>query len=117
MKFIELTADNDIPGSGMLRRFLGKVAGVIITGHEEGASMAISQMFMTLNHFGMIFPPFSNMYAMSTVCLSTYKDKEIVLSKCYDEETKLLAKNIMTAVKAVRNKVKPTEWVYDYTAN
>jgi len=29
MKFIELTADYNIPGSGMLRRFLGKVAGII----------------------------------------------------------------------------------------
>ena len=116
MKYVELTADNDLPGSGMLRRFLGKIAGIIVTGHEEGASMVISSLFMTLNHFGMIFPPFSNMYAMSNVCLSTYRDKGIILSKCYEEETKFLAKNVMNTVKLVR-KVKPTTWVYDYTAN
>ena len=116
MKFIELTADNDVPGSGMLRRFLGKTAGIIVTGHEEGASMAISNLFMALNHFGMIFPPFSNMYAMSNVCKSTYEDKKIVLSECYDDEAKLLAKNVMNCTKAARN-IKPTDWKYDYKAN
>jgi multimeric flavodoxin WrbA len=116
MKFIELTADQDVPGSGMLRRFLGKVAGIIATGHEEGASMAISNLFMTLNHFGMVFPPFSNMYAMSNVCRSTYEDKPIVLSECYAKETELLAKNVMTATRLARQR-KPTDWVYDYTEN
>jgi len=116
MKFIELTADNNIPGSGMHRRFLGKVAGIIVTGHEEGATMAISNLFMTLNHYGMFFPPFSNMYAMSSVCNSTYKDKKIVLSDCYEEEVHLLAENIMTATKLII-KQKPTDWKYDYTSN
>ncbi len=118
MKFIELTADNDVPGSGLLRRFLGKTAGVIVTGHEEGASMVISSLFMALNHFGMVFPPFSNMYAMSDVCKSTYEDKPIVLSECYAEETNLLAKNLMTSAKMIREgNVNPTKWVYDYRAN
>ena len=116
MKFIEMTADNSVPGSGMLRRFLGKTAGIITTGHEEGASMAISNLFMTLNHFGMIFPPFSNMYAMSNVCRSTYEDKKIVLSECYDEEVRLLADNVMKCVLETR-KIKPTDWKYDYRAN
>lgn len=118
MKFIELTADDDVPGSGLLRRFLGKVAGIMVTGHEEGASMVITQLFMGLNHFGMVFPPFSNMYAMSSVCNSTYMDKPIVLSECYTRETELLAKNVMRALKAVKDgKVKPTDWKYDYTSN
>jgi len=113
MKFIELTADNDVPGSGLLRRFLGKVAGVIVTGHEAGASMTISNLFLTLNNFGMVFPPFSHVYAMSSVCNSTYEDKPIVTSECYTEEIQMLAKNIMTAVKISKN-TKPTEWRYDY---
>jgi len=71
---------------------------------------------MTLNHFGMVFPPFSNIYAMSSVCNSTYKDKKIVLSDCYDEEVRLLAENIMTAIK-LTTKQKPTDWKYDYTSN
>lgn len=116
MKFIELTADNNIPGSGLLRRFLGKAAGVIVTGHEEGASMAISNLFMALNHFGMIFPPFSNMYAMSSVCMSTYEDKKIVLSECYAEEAKLLAENIISAVKTSRT-LNAYDWKYDYKSN
>lgn len=116
MKFIELTSDDNILGSGMLRRFLGKTAGIIVTGHEEGASMVISNLFMTLNHFGMIFPPFSNMYAMTSVCNSTYKDKEIILGRCYEEEIELLAKNIMTSIKISRN-AKPTDWKYDYKEN
>jgi len=116
MKFIELTADNNILGSGLLRRFLGKVAGVIVTGHEEGASMVISNLFMTLNHFGMLFPPFSNMYAMSSVCYSTHEDKKIVLSGCYDEQVRLLAENLITAAKSSRD-IKSNNWKYEYTEN
>ena len=116
MKFIELTADNNIPGSGMLRRFSGKVAGIITTGHEEGASMAISNMFMTLNNYGMLFPPFSSMYAMSSVCDSTYKDKKIVLTECFKGEAKLLAENVMKATK-LAIKTKCIDWKYDYDAN
>ena len=116
MKFIEKTADPKIPGSGMLRRFSGKIAGVIVTGHEEGASMVISNLFMTLNHFGMQFPSFSSMYAMANVCNSTYEDKKIVLSDCFDYETKLLADNVMLALKNSKN-CKPTDWKHDYTQN
>lgn len=116
MKFIELTADNAIPGSGLLRRFLGKVAGIIVTGHEAGAGMTISNLFMTLNNFGMVFPPFSSMYAMSSICNSTYEDKKMVLSDCYTEEVRLLAHNVMTETKLAR-KIDPIKWLYDYTAN
>ena len=116
MKFIELTSDNNMLGSGLLRRFLGKVAGIIVTGHEEGASMVISNLFMTLNHFGMLFPPFSNMYAMSSVCYSTHEDKKIVLSDCYNEQIRLLAKNLITAAKSSRN-IKFSDWKYEYTEN
>jgi multimeric flavodoxin WrbA len=116
MKFIELTADNTIPGSGMLKRFTGKVAGIIVTGHEEGASMVITNLFMALNHFGMIFPPYSNMYAMASVCNSTYEDKKIVLGECYEKEAELLAKNIITASNSVK-KNNRFEWVYDNGAN
>ncbi|HIG94525.1 MAG: hypothetical protein QT05_C0049G0035 [archaeon GW2011_AR13] len=113
-KFIELTADNNIPGSGFLKRFSGKVAGVIVTGHEEGASMVISSLFMTLSHFGMLFPPFNNMYAMSSVCNSTYKDKKIVVSECYKKEARLLAQNLIVAAK-ISKKCKLTDWKYDYS--
>ena len=116
MRFIELTSDNNIPGSGMLRRFLGKAAGIIITGHEAGEAMAISNLFMTLNNFGMAFPPFSHMYAINTVCDSTYKDKKIVTSGCYAEETGLLAENVMHMAKILK-KEKPSSWKYDYSAN
>jgi len=116
MKFIELTADPKVPGSGMLRRFAGKVAGIIATGHEEGASMAISNLFMTLNHYGMLFPPFSNIYAMSSACDSTYRDKEIVLSNCFKEETVLLARNIMNGAKIARDK-SLADWYFDNSKN
>lgn len=116
MKFIELTFDNGLPGSGMLRRFSGKIAGIITTGHEEGAAMAISNLFMTLNNFGMLFPPFSSLYAMSSICNSTYKDRPIVLSDCFTEELKALANNIMLAAKLVRQ-AKTKDWKNDYSAN
>lgn len=116
MKFIELASDNSLPGSGFLRRFSGKIAGIITTGHEEGASMAISNLFMALNHFGMLFPPFSSIYAMSSPCLSLYRDKPVVLNDCYYQETNLLAQNIMTAANLAK-KVKPTDWKNAYDAN
>lgn len=116
MKFIELTADDNVPGSGLLKRFSGKTAGIIVAGHEEGASMVISNLFMTLNNFGMLFPPFSHMYAMSSVCLPTYKDKPVVLNDCYFEETQILAQNIMTAANLAK-KLPNTDWKTEYSAD
>ena len=116
MRYIKLTADNDVPGSGMLRRHLGKVAGIITTGHEEGATMAISSLFMTLNHYGMLFPPFSNMYGMSSICNATYEDKQIVVTECYIDETRLLAQNVIAAAQSVRETA-CTKWKYDYSEN
>lgn len=116
MKFIEATADNNIPGSGMLRRFSGKVAGIITTGHEEGASMVISSLFMTLNHFGMLFPPFSNMYAMSSYCNPTYDDKNLIENSCFVYESKLLAQNVFNSTLGLR-KISPSDWKYDSHMN
>jgi multimeric flavodoxin WrbA len=115
-KFIELMSDQNIPGSGFFRRFIGKVGGVIVTGHEEGASMVISQLFMTLNHFGMIFPPWSNMYAMSSITNPTYRDKNIVTSPIYIEEVYEVAHNVMSTAQLLRNFDK-LNWQYDYSSN
>ena len=111
-KFIELTANPEVSGSGFIHRFTNKVGGMIVTGHEEGASLVISSLFMTLSHWGMLFPPFCNMYAMSSVCNSTYADKKIVLTECYVKEARMLAKNVITAVKSARN-IKQSDWIYD----
>jgi len=114
-KFIESHADQKIEGSGFFRRFRGKVAGIIVTGHEEGASLVISQLFMTLNHFGMIFCPWSNMYAMSSILHPTFADKKIVNSNVYIKEAKMLAQNTFKTANLLRkNKV---NWQYDFTSN
>ncbi len=115
MKFIEKTADNNVPGSGMLRRFSGKVAGIITTGHEEGAAMVISSLFMTLNYFGMLFPPFSSVYAMASYCDSTYKDKPLVTSDCYVDEINMLAENLMSTASLLRKS--QMVWKNDYHLN
>jgi len=114
-KFIELMADQDIPGSGFLRRFVGKTAGVITTGHEEGASMVISQLFMTVNHFGMAFPPFSNMYAMATILQGTYVDKKFSTTEAFVEEAKDLARDLV-AMATILRKENPA-WRHDYSSN
>jgi multimeric flavodoxin WrbA len=116
MKFIELTADDTVPGSGLYRRFSGKVAGIITTGHESGSSLVQSSLFMTLNHYGMLFPPFSTIYAMSSVCLPTYEDKPMVVNDCYKSECDLLAKNIVSMMRLVKNFPK-TDWKNEYSAN
>jgi len=115
-KFVSMCADQKIPGSGFLRRFSGKIAGIIVTGHEEGASMAISSLFMTLNHFGMIFPPWSNVYAMSSNKNMTHEDKPIVLSEMYIKEVEELAENSMIMAKLTR-KFGKQDWRYDYSSN
>lgn len=118
MRFIELTADNDVPGSGFIRRFSGKIAGIIVTGHEEGASMVISSLFMTLNHFGMLFPPFSNMYAMTSVCNATDRDKQLLDNDCYRKEAKFVAGNVMKAAKLKKlAKLSVSDWKHDYASN
>jgi multimeric flavodoxin WrbA len=115
-KFIELMSDQNVPGSGFLRRFINKVGGIIVSGHEEGASMAISSLFMTLSHFGMIFPPWSNMYAMSSIAYPTSADKSIVTNSLYVEETHIIAQNVMTAAKLLQQFNK-FDWQYDYSSN
>lgn len=98
-------------GSGFLRRFTGKIGGMIVTGHEAGVGMAISQMFMTFNHFGMLFPPFSNMYAMNTACDSTYNDKKKLQIFCHEKEARILAKNLVIAAKVAKRE-NDYWWVY-----
>ena len=114
-EFIEKNSDERF-GSGFLRRFTGKIAGIIVTGHEVGASMAISSLFLTLNHFGMSFPPFSNMYAINTILDSTDKDKNKLRSKEYIKEARRLAKNLITAAKLAKRK-NDYWWVYDSGSN
>lgn len=114
-KFIELTG-NEKFGSGFLRRFTGKIAGVIVAGHEVGASLTISSLFMQLNQFGMLFPPFSSMYAINTICNGLYTDKARLRSDCYEKEARRLAHNLITAAKiAKRNN--DYWWVYDGKSN
>lgn len=115
-KFIELMADDKIPGSGFLRRFIGKVGGIIVTGHEEGASQVISSLFMTLNHFGMLFPPWSNMYAMSSVAFPTYADKNFVTGSIFIDDVKILAHNTFLATKSLKN-INKFDWKYDPSTN
>lgn len=115
-KFVELTADDSIPGSGFLRRFIGKVGGIIVTGHEEGASMVISCLFMTLNHFGMIFPPWSNVYAMSSIAYPTYKDKKFVTGSAYIKDVQRIAHNVMSTKKLLKN-FNCIDWDYDHSSN
>ena len=115
-KFVQMNVDYDVPGSGFLRRFSGKVGGIITAGHEEGTSMAISCLLMTLSHFGMLFPPFNNMYAMSSVCNPTYADKPIVLGDCFDREIISLAENLLLAAKQVRQGG-AMDWKNDYSIN
>jgi multimeric flavodoxin WrbA len=114
-KYIEETATDEF-GSGFLRRLTGKIGGIIVSGHEAGASLTISSLFLTLNYYGLLFPPHSTMYAMGTVCDSTDKDKNRLQSPCYEDEAGLLAKNIMTAAKIAKRK-DDYWWAYDGRAN
>lgn len=103
-------------GSGFLHRFTGKVAGLIVAGHEAGASLTISSLFLTLNHYGFLFPPFSNMYAMGSVCDNTATDKKKLETACYEDEARLLARNVVTAAKVLKRK-NDYWWVYDGRAD
>jgi len=112
-KFVQMNSDREVPGSGFLRRFAGKVAGIIVTGHEEGAALAISSLYMTLSHYGMIFAPWSNVYAMATVQNPTHEDKKFLNDKIYINEVRDLAENSVSMAKLVKNK----NWRYDYSSD
>jgi len=114
-KFIELTADDSF-GSGFMRRFSGKTAGIIVTGHEIGMSMAISSLFMTLNHFGMIFPAFSNIYAAGDFCHGLYADKKLLRNECHAKNAEELAENVFNMAKFLK-KHPELWWKYDGKAN
>jgi multimeric flavodoxin WrbA len=115
-RFVEMCCDNDVPGSGFLRRFAGKVGGIIVTGHEEGAALVISSLFMTLNHYGMIFPAWSNVYAMTSLKNPTYEDKEMLKDKIYVHDVEYLAENIVSMTNLVK-KFGKQNWKYDYSSN
>jgi len=115
-KFIELTADSKTFGSGFLRRFTGKTAGIIATGHEVGLSMAITSLFMTLNHFGMAFPPFSNMYATGDYCQGLYTDDKMLRNECHAQDAVKLAENVFSMAKAMKQDPK-TWWKYEGGSN
>ena len=115
-KFVEIMADQKIPGSGYLRRFMGKTAGIIVTGHEEGASLVISTLFMTLNNFGMTFPSWSTMYAMASILNPTCSDRTIVRNPAYQSEAQMLANNTFKQAKLMR-KMKTTAWEQDYSSD
>lgn len=114
-KFVEMMSNDAVAGSGFLRRFSGKTAGVIVTGHEAGASLVISSLFMTLSHFGMVFAPWSNLYAISSITNPTYRDKEIVTGSVYVNDARKVAQNTWLMAKAMRKE--PINWQYDPSAN
>jgi multimeric flavodoxin WrbA len=114
-QFVEKNATEEF-GSGYLKRLTGKIGGIIVTGHEVGASMVISSLYLTLNHYGMLFPPYSNMYAINTVCEGTYKDKKVLTSPCYEKEARMLARNLMIAAKMAKSNPQ-IWWQYDESAD
>ncbi len=100
-EFIEKNSGAEF-GSGYLRRFLGKVGGIIVSGHEAGASITISSLFLTLNYYGFLFPPFSSMYAVGSICDGTRADKKKLRSACYEKDARLLARNVISALKIAK---------------
>jgi hypothetical protein len=56
------------------------------------------------------------MYALASVCRSTFEDKKIVLNECYEGTARLLAKNVMNAAKIIQP-TRCTDWKYDYDSN
>ncbi|MFA5024758.1 MAG: flavodoxin family protein [Patescibacteria group bacterium] len=115
-QFVNRSADEAIFGSGFLRRFVGKTAGIIITGHEAGASLAISSLFLTLNNFGFIFPAWSTMYAMSSVLDLTATDKAKVTSAPYVTEAQDIARNTFIMAQKLKELPK-NKWRNDPTVN
>lgn len=112
-KYVTKMADQNVMGSGYVRRFAGKVAGIIVIGHEEGAALTISALFMALNHFGMIFAPWSNVYAMSSITKATYEDKKIVEAKVHQKNVEIMTDNVLT----MSRQIKKISWIYDYSSN
>ncbi len=115
-EFVKSFANREDIGSGFLKRLTGKVAGIIVTGHEEGASMVISSLFMTLNHFGMVFPPFSSVYALANVENSIHEDSKLIRSDFYISEVQDLSQNLLEMAKILQTKEKSI-WTIDNSIN
>lgn len=64
----------------------------------------------------MIFPPWSNVYAMTSLKNPTYGDKEILKDKIYINDVEDLVENTMAMANLVR-KFGNQNWRYDYTSN
>lgn len=114
-QFVSDHSDPKIFGSGFLRRFVGKTAGIIVTGHEAGASLTISSLFMTLNNFGMVFPAWSTLYAMNTILDLTGDDKKKVTAP-YIDDAKDIATNTFIMAKKLKELAKD-KWRNDPSRN
>lgn len=118
-KHAQFVSDHSNPkifGSGFLRRFVGKTAGIIVTGHEAGASLTISSLFMTLNNFGMVFPAWSAMYAMNTIIDLTGDDKKKITAQPYVDDAKDIASNTFIMAKKLKD-VSKDKWRNDPSRN
>lgn len=115
-EFVNRRADQKIFGSGFLKRFVGKTAGVIVTGHEEGASLAIASLFMTLNSFGCAFPAWSVKYAMGSVLTLTSADKSKVTGSAYINDAKDVARNTFNLAQKIKE-VPKSVWQNDPSVN
>ncbi len=115
-KFVELVADDKVFGSGYLRRFLGKVGGIIVSNHEAGAGMTISSLYMTMTHWGMIFPPFSNMYATGGILDRTDTDTKKIEVEEYSKMAREVSENVLVTIKMIKNNPK-LFWTYDSSIN
>ncbi len=81
--------------------FEGKVAGVIASCEEDGATQACMQMIVCLNHLGFLTPP----YGMVIVNKQIKNSSE---GAWMEKDLKLLGKNMVELAKATKN----SNWDY-----
>ncbi|MEO8210201.1 MAG: NAD(P)H-dependent oxidoreductase [bacterium] len=68
-----------------------KVAGVVITGSEDGALSVLGTIMMVMTFFGFTFPPECAAYWVGEVGGDVSKDRE---KRLVNEATKMMAKNM-----------------------
>ena len=71
---------------------------------------------MTFNHFGMLSPPFSNMYATGDYCRGLYTDNRTIKNSCHENDAKQLAENVFNMAKSLKENSK-NQWAYNGKAN
>ena len=91
-----MDAFDEIHRKGGKNPLANKVAGVVVTGHEDGGMSCVARIIMTLSYMGFTIPPDSGVYWIGEVGQPMEDDRaQRLANKSVWDNTAVLARNLV----------------------